>query len=815
MELNYEAPPVLSQFMQSNARMRVVRGPFGSGKSVGSMVEIIRRATMQARDKNGLRRSRWAVVRNTMPMLRDTTLKTWRDWVPDGSCGWWKETGKTFYLEFGDVRAEVLFRALDDAADVRNLLSLELTGAFINEAREIPREIVEGLQGRIDRFPSRKDGGATWAGIWADTNAPEEGSYWWAMMEGLDPETGQPKPNEWDCYVQPPGMLRVPNPKAQRGYDLVPNPQAENVENLAPGYYENLCKDASDEYIKVYVLNEYGSSKAGKPVHPMFKQDWHVANDILVPNPKQLLVISADFGLTPAMTLKQQDTAGRVLTLDEIVTEGMGLKRAIEERLKPLLRNKYTDFNIQITGDPAGNTASQTDEKSCVDIFRAAGFKRVRFAYSNNPVHRTNATDTFLSRMTESGPAYLVSPQCAYLIRGMKGGYHYKVNKFGITSETPEKNIYSHVCFVAGTPVTMAGGGEKPIEDVQAGDFVATPLGPQRVKATMHREAEVITVAFSDGRALTGTAEHPVWTGGYTPLETVGYANIKAVTTEEPLWNALFKLWHLAGQPSTRSTSSTGYGITGSPPGTTKRTLPGTSSTSIGRCGSRITGLFRTGMKYITVTATEGITSLRTWCRSQCMRTTLATCAKTAGLSEAVKICGALSPGQLSGGSKTQKPQQRSGGEGWLLRGINFEGSQWNCIVRDAERSSEATPVTQSRSFAAPRAKVLSGALRVLTTKSAHAAYVGLRFMLTNMPRRRPVRGLVVEKSNRVQNVYNIEVETAHCYYANGVLVSNCEAGQYADMFFERGFESVDRAQQRKAYLQQVQSGAGIYSRRS
>jgi hypothetical protein len=42
-----------------------------------------------------------------------------------------------------------------------------------------------------------------------------------------------------------------------------------------------------------------------------------------------------------------------------------------------------------------------------------------------------------------------------------------------------------------------------------------------------------------------------------------------------------------------------------------------------------------------------------------------------------------------------------------------------------------------------------------------------------------------------------------------------CEAGQYADMFFERGFESVDRAQQRKAYLQQVQSGAGIYSRRS
>ena len=72
-----------------------------------------------------------------------------------------------------------------------------------------------------------------------------------------------------------------------------------------------------------------------------------------------------------------------------------------------------------------------------------------------------------------------------------------------------------------------------------------------------------------------------------------------------------------------------------------------------------------------------------------------------------------------------------------------------------------------------------------------------------------------MEKSSRAQSVYNIEVEDARCYYANGVLVSNCEAGQYADMFFERGFESVDRAKQRKEYLQQVQGGAGIYARRS
>lgn len=444
--VNYKAPPTVTAYMQSNARMRVIRGPFGSGKSVGSMVEVVRRASMQERDKSGRRRSRWAIVRNTMPMLRDTTMKTWFDWFPDGSCGWWKETGKTFYLEFGDVKAEVLFRALDDAADVKNLLSLELTGAFINEAREIPREIVEGLQGRIDRFPSIKDGGATWAGIWADTNSPEEGSYWWAMCEQVDPETGAPKPNSWEVFVQPPGMLKVQDSKSQRGYRFVPNPNAENIENLKPGYYENLCRDAGDEYISVYVLNNYGRSKAGKPVHPLFDPDYHVATSEIIFNDKVPLVLAADFGLTPAVAFMQQNAFGQVLVADEVVTEGMGLKRALTERVRPILNRKYADADIFVTGDPSGSIGSQTDGRSCIDIFRECGFKRVKLAYSNNPIHRTNDLDTLLARRTEQGPGFLVSPQCAYIKRGLAGGYHYKQAKNGIMSESPEKNIFSHIC---------------------------------------------------------------------------------------------------------------------------------------------------------------------------------------------------------------------------------------------------------------------------------------------------------------------------------------------------------------------------------
>lgn len=69
--------------MESNARRRVILGPFGSGKSVACCAEIFRRAREQAPSHDGVRRTRWAIVRNTYPDLKNTTVKTWRDWWGD------------------------------------------------------------------------------------------------------------------------------------------------------------------------------------------------------------------------------------------------------------------------------------------------------------------------------------------------------------------------------------------------------------------------------------------------------------------------------------------------------------------------------------------------------------------------------------------------------------------------------------------------------------------------------------------------------------------------------------------------------------
>lgn len=445
MDLNAEFPPVVSAFVQSQARHNFILGPFGSGKSVGSQWKVPFQASRQRPSTvDGKRKTRFAVVRNTMPQLRDTTMKTWFDWFPNGSLGYYKETGKTYYIKQGDIECEVIFRALDDASDVKNLLSLELTGAYLNEFRDIHRDIVEALDGRIGRYPRMNEGGPSWAGIWGDSNMPEELSYWWAMAEGYKPDDLKTKqPNDWVFLTQPPGAIRLMDGT------YIENPEAENRKNLPPGYYTNLITGKTDEYIRVYVMCEYGRSKGGKPVHPMFNKDVHVAKSPLIPNKQSLLLIAADFGRTPAIVTKQQDAFGRILTFDSITTFGMSIERAIETRLLPLVRAKYDGFDMFVTGDPSGDSGGQAEESSCADVFRRYkrhGLGKVKLAWSNSPVHRQGATDHFLSMLVDRGmPAYLVDPGATELIRALAGGYQFKKFKDGRESSDVDKNDDSHV----------------------------------------------------------------------------------------------------------------------------------------------------------------------------------------------------------------------------------------------------------------------------------------------------------------------------------------------------------------------------------
>ena len=74
MDIDYTPSKVCREFMTSDAKMRVLMGPVGSGKSVASCFEVIRRASTQKHNKQGIRKSRVAIVRETARQLQDTTI---------------------------------------------------------------------------------------------------------------------------------------------------------------------------------------------------------------------------------------------------------------------------------------------------------------------------------------------------------------------------------------------------------------------------------------------------------------------------------------------------------------------------------------------------------------------------------------------------------------------------------------------------------------------------------------------------------------------------------------------------------------------
>lgn len=472
-EFNYSPPgETLGRFLQSNKFFRGIRGPIGSGKSVCCCVEIIRRAAEQKPGPDNIRRTRFAVVRNTNPQLKTTTIKTWLDWVKEdiwGKFNW--SPPYTHHLKIGDIDCEVIFLALDRPEDIKKLLSLELTGAFINEAREVPKSIVDALTSRVRRYPSMKDGGPTWSGVWADTNAPDD-DHWWPIMAGESPIPDYMthedaltliKPENWEFFIQSAAMNEVRNEEGNvTGYRL--NPERENAANVDLQYYKELITGKSRQWIEVYVLNRLGTNQDGKPVYKQFIDEKHVAREPLKVNPQLPIYVGLDFGLTPAAVIGQRQANGRWLILKEIVATDMGMSRFAPILRVELQRLSPGHKEIKVYGDPAGDQRAQTDERTPYDILRANGIVAYP-APSNDPALRIDSVETLHMRFIDGQPGYLIDPSCKMLRKGKRGGYCLK--RLQVTgaeryADVPDKSSpFSHVCDAEQYMVIGAGEGRK------------------------------------------------------------------------------------------------------------------------------------------------------------------------------------------------------------------------------------------------------------------------------------------------------------------------------------------------------------------
>lgn len=475
--IQYKPTRTGAKLHKSEAFIRCIKGPVGSGKSVTCIQEMKRLWHTQLPNNQGIRLGRWAIIRNTRPELINTTLKTFQQWIPEELAKIKHNPNLKAEVKYKlpdgtTVQVEVLFLALDQPKDVRKLLSLELSGVFINEAREIVYDVVKAARERVGRYPAKIDGyseeqcnkieceytgkitysACTRKAILMDTNPPNNMHWWYHLdVNGHLPDIGQDQKEQakfetagiFAFFNNPPPLMK------DKGGSYVPNPKGENIEYLPGGYkyYLDMIAGNSSDHINVMVLGNYGMMKTGRPVYPEYNDILH--SEDIKPIPGVPIALGWDFGLNPSLVIGQETANGQVRIYHELTKAGIGARQFARDIVKPFLIENYKGYEIRFSvGDPTGNNRGEGEGTSAISIINEVLGFTTEGAPTNDPTQRLDAVKSRLTRLVEGGkPAYVVDKRCTVLREGKMGGYCYaRMNTSGEKyRDKPDKNEFSHL----------------------------------------------------------------------------------------------------------------------------------------------------------------------------------------------------------------------------------------------------------------------------------------------------------------------------------------------------------------------------------
>jgi len=340
-----------------------------------------------------------------------------------------------------------------------------------------------------------------------------------------------------------------------------------------------------------------------------------------------------------------------------------------------------------------------------------------------------------------------------------------QMTTFGYTGDKSPNR--ADACLI-GTTLVETSRGPVPIRDVRVGELVLTRKGYRRVlESMMTRDmAETFTVAMSDGRTVTGTAEHPVFVQGK------GFVRVDALVCGdiiEPVEN-----W---SEECQRHRSSSNWMASFTRGIQTARTARQGSITS--QITTSITG--NSGKSIRAKSLMGFISTIRIWTRSIINSTILsrflpAITRACISISSAPRLPATiLIPSDTSpligtvamrGALGTASMPSRHGliGNGAMLGNANAAVGQSSPETRRLSASALASAAGQFWT----KAGDMSGKF--------HAWFAELSTGKTSIePNPKPARVSVAQVSvAAAEPVFNLEVEGEHEFFANGVLVHNC-----------------------------------------
>ncbi len=313
----------------------------------------------------------------------------------------------------------------------------------------------------------------------------------------------------------------------------------------------------------------------------------------------------------------------------------------------------------------------------------------------------------------------------------------------------PSQGVHDDLCFVAGTMISTPNG-LTPIEQLRVNDLVDTPDGPCRVLAQRMTNAQAEVLSLNG--QLVGTKNHPIMTNrGWIDLQNIRKDDIlvyqhKGVSS----WVFQAKLAWSKSLFTLTATSTTGiqklksWLIRGISP------KPGVA------CCTGMSGSFTTEPSQRSITSTTKMEIGRT--------TTFPTWNVSASLRMATNILS--SAAQMQSGLSNWRTWKRfdlAQRLGTHLQKV-WLGTKKTAMQFGRTENPSSTPAKSAAAALNP-----SRQQRCISAVANALQRIGEKSTQTITPLKQR------------QSVYNLSVEHAHSYYANGILVHNCDALSYID----------------------------------
>ncbi len=413
--VDFQIEPTLRDFWRSKAFYQFIIGPLGSSKTTNCIMKLMAYARLQRPGRDGTRRTRFAIARPTLQQIKTTVLTDILTWFRPMLR--YKVSDSKIEIRVGDVESDWYLIPLENIEDQRRLLSMQLSGVYLNEFREIPLELMTAAAGRVDRFPRKLDGGCTNPFVMGDSNPPPLSGEWHNFLVSDKPD---------DClFVHQPSGL---------------DPRATWRRYLPDGYYERLVQGHDKDWVSTHVRSMWSPDLSGEAVfRNSFNPEFHIRQS-LQGSPGLALLLGADWGRTPAVLFAQLDARGRLCILKELLAENMNVELFYSTIVQPCMLNEFTGYRHFLIGDPIGTAKSDRSEESIFDVLSRLGFNAIP-APTNDIAPRLRAVESRLLQAPGGEPGLLIDPVgCPMLVRALGHEYKYPRRKTGTVDDKPDKS---------------------------------------------------------------------------------------------------------------------------------------------------------------------------------------------------------------------------------------------------------------------------------------------------------------------------------------------------------------------------------------